>query len=122
MVALLLRAFVPVGMMAAPLVDGWLLQICPSGMSMPSYMALLGQSHHSDHSKHSKHSEHAQHEGADADPACALNPGFVAFSESAEPQLVAWFALRVTLIRQPKVRLPRAPPRANRSRAPPVYS
>jgi len=107
MVALLLRAFVPVGMMAAPLVDGWLLQICPSGMSM---------------SKHSKHSEHAQHEGADADPACALNPGFVAFSESAEPQLVAWFALRVTLIRQPKVRLPRAPPRANRSRAPPVYS
>ncbi len=116
MVALLLRALVPAGMMAAPLADGWLLQICPSGMSMPSYMALLGQSDHSDHSAH------AQHEGADADPACALSPGFVALSEVAEPQLVAGFAFRALVTRQSKVRLPRAPPTANRSRAPPAYS
>jgi len=82
-------------------------------------MALLGQSHPSDHSDHLAH---AQHEGADADPACALNPGFVAFSESAEPQLMAVRVVRVTATRQPKVHVPRAPLKANRSRAPPAYS
>jgi len=119
MVALLLRAFVPAGMMAAPIADGWLFQLCPSGMSSLSYMALLGHAHHSEHSSSS---DHAQHEGADADPACALNPGFVALSDNADPQLLVVRASRLAINPHPRVRLPRAPPSANRSRAPPAYS
>jgi len=123
-----MRAFVPVGMMAAPVADGWLFQLCPSGMSSLSYMALLGQSHHADHASHTSHAshaghaDHAQHESADADPACALNPGFVALSDDTAPQLLAVRASRTVLKPQQKVQLPRAPPTANRSRAPPFYS
>jgi len=113
--ALLLRALVPAGLMAAPVAEGWLFQICPSGMAMPSYMALLGQSHHADHSGH------AQHEAADSDLVCALGAGFVALNEEPESQLGPARGFRLALSAQPTRRLARAPPSSNRSRAPPSY-
>lgn len=125
MVALLLRALMPAGLMAAPITEGWPFQICPSGMSMQSYMALLGESQHSDHASHSdnkKHAAHAQHEGSDSEPACALNPGFTALVEEVEHKLHFTRACRARLSPQSKVRFPRASPTANRSRAPPVNS
>ena len=86
MFALLLRALVPAGFMAAPVAEGWLLQLCPSGMAMSSYMALTGvearskQDHsgHAGHSKHANHSDHSAHGDSDLEPACGLNAGFSA--------------------------------------------
>ena len=139
MCALLLRALVPAGFMAAPIAEGWLLQLCPSGMAMSSYMALTGveaqseQDHsrhaghskhanHSDHSDHSDHSEHSAHGDSDLEPACGLNAGFSAVL--VEPDLAPDLAESNSLLIPPgaTVRLPRAPPAANRSRAPPVFS
>ena len=124
--AFLLRALVPVGMMAAPLADGWLFQLCPSGLAMSSYMALLGQEP-ADHNAHHDHKmsgsgSHAQHAESESDPACGLSAGFLALYFAQEAQLAQADVNETVFSHRPLLLLARGPPRANPTRAPPLNS
>ncbi len=128
--ALLLRALVPSGYMAAPLADGWPWQLCPSGMASASFAVLLGD--RVDNSNHdlselpsAGHAHHAEHSGAhphasdEPDPACGLGAGFAAlaqapFAAPATPEMVS-----VVLDLKIQLAQPRAPPRRYNPRAPP---
>lgn len=126
MAALLLRALVPAGFMAAPLAEGWPLQLCPSGMAMVSYTALLGGSNELDHGAHHSlldspddSSQHHAHAGEEPDPACGLGAGYSAVAvmvpvKSVAPEIVTRLLFAPVLSAQP-----RAPPAAHRARAPP---
>ena len=129
LVAVLLRALVPAGFMAAPVSAGWPWQLCPSGMATSSYRALLGVGAGVQIDGHEAHLGHGEESAAtddsgytteDSEPACSLGAGFSALEQfdGLEPpdlrlaqQLVA--RDRYTL-------LPRAPPRRYHSRAPPA--
>ena len=118
--AFLLRALVPVGMMAAPLAEGWIFKLCPSGMSMPSYMALLGE--HTSHSAHSSHSSHSkEHAQSDADPMCGLSAGFSALGAETELLLASANDTSELFFANYSFYPARAPPRSNHTRAPPAH-
>ena len=132
MASLLLRALIPAGFMAAPVAEGWWLQLCPAGMTMPSYRALTTDTpasahgtHHPSHthvSEHGSHSDHASHGEGEPDAACGLGAGFAATAPDLDvaPLNQARPSHRLRLAyRAPQLR---PPLRTNGVRAPPIAS
>jgi len=136
--ALLLRALVPAGFMAAPLSEGWPLTLCPSGMAPASFLVLLGSpvsgDVHGAHDTHDTHDtqrehhglpgEHAAHmDGSDEPPpACGLSAGYSAIAPLLDPLPADNMVAAAYLLHRQTLAQPRAPPARYLSRAPPFLS
>ena len=130
--SLLLRALIPAGFMAAPVAEGWWLQLCPAGMTVSSYRALTADAlasahgaHHPSHSyigEDSSHSNHASHGDGEPDAACGLGAGFAAIAPELDVAPLNQTALIHRLRHTYRAPHLRPPVRTNGVRAPPHSS